>query len=67
MLDDFSLLSSTFCILYVFWRAALLDKALPWFEREAAPQRKAASSREAVPAGKTAGNRKDAANRYWPF
>jgi hypothetical protein len=55
MLDDFSLLSSTFCILYVLWRAALLDKALPWFEREPAPERKAAA------------NRKDAAHRYWPF
>lgn len=60
MLDDFSLLSSTFCILYVLWRAALLDKALPWFEREAAPERKAT-------AVKATANRKDAANRYWPF
>jgi len=65
MLDDFSLLSSTFCILYVFWRAAMLDK-LPWFERE--------SDRKTVSPG---GDRKklkvssrgdaDVLHRYYPW
>lgn len=60
MLDDFSLLSSTFCILYVFWRAAMLDK-LPWFEREARPEGK--TDRKKV---STRGDA-DVLHRYYPW
>ena len=43
MLDTFALLSSSLCILYVLMRAAQFDRTLPWFEREPAPDRRAAS------------------------
>ena len=45
MLDAFAILSSTLCILYVVLRAAQMDRTLPWFDREPAPDRKPASSR----------------------
>jgi hypothetical protein len=37
MIDDFALLSTTLCILYVLVRAVALDRSLPWFGDEASP------------------------------
>jgi len=45
MLDAFAMLSTTLCILYVMFRAAQLDKTIPWFERESPPERQPASTR----------------------
>jgi len=35
MIDNFSILSSTLMVLYIVWRAAKLDRVLPWFETRA--------------------------------
>jgi len=45
MLDAFALLSSGLCVVYVIWRAMLLDRTLPWFEREAGLDRQSPAKR----------------------
>jgi len=45
MLDAFALLSSGLCVVYVIWRAMLLDRTLPWFEPEAGPDRQPLAKR----------------------
>jgi hypothetical protein len=54
MLDNFAMLTTTICMLYVIFRAAQMDRTLPWFEREAPPEREAASHHDA---GRTGSNR----------
>jgi hypothetical protein len=64
MIDNFSILVSTLMVIYVVWRAAKLDRVLPWFEtrslydqaqpreaaaRAAAAQRKTGSGKPRVP------------------
>jgi hypothetical protein len=45
MFDQFALLSSSLCILYVIWRAVQLDQTLPWFDRQTGPDRQSAAKR----------------------
>src|SRR5689334_5179409 len=49
MLDSFALLSTTLCILYVAFRAAALDRQLPWFMRERTGDRQRPVQRSDVP------------------
>jgi len=61
MIDNFAILFSTLMVMFVVWRAAKLDKSLPWFETRSiyeqkqprdAAARAAAAKRKAGGGGK---------------
>jgi hypothetical protein len=54
MIDNFSILFSTLMTMYIVWRAARLDRVLPWFETRSMFEKRA--PQEA--AARTAGTRK---------
>ncbi len=37
MIDDLSILVSTLVCVFIIWRAAVLDRQLPWFPAEPRP------------------------------
>jgi len=49
MLDDFAILSTTLCILFILFRAAVLDRSLPWFELKEPSSRSNGASPGAQP------------------